>query len=150
MIFTKTLKSELRNQARSKAKLDKKINILIEASIDEYRDWAASQFAEGKKPITILAEGDSWFNYSLAGKDVIDKLEKLMKIKINYLASPGDEAKEMLTGEQKEKLERELKRGPISNKRAKYDILLFSGGGNDLVGKKHFIYGFMITKKGWS
>ena len=148
MKLTKKLKNEISSQARNQARIKRQIDKQIEAGIDEYRAWTADQLDKSQKPITIIAEGDSWFNYSLAGKDVIDKLERLMSIKINNLASPGDEAAEMLTGEQKERLERELKRGPAYKKRKKYDFFLFSGGGNDLVGKKTFYLWFHDYKKG--
>lgn len=148
MKFTSKMKSEIRSQARNQAKINRQINKQIETGIEEYRAWAADQLSKGLDPITIIAEGDSWFNYSLAGKDVIDNLETLMDIKINNLAWPGDEANEMLTGEQKERLERELKRGPANKKRKKYDFFLFSGGGNDLVGKKTFYLWFHDYKKG--
>lgn len=148
MKFSIKMKNEIRIQARNQAELKRQINKKIETNIVEYRAWNASQLDAGKTPITIIAEGDSWFNYSIAGKDVIDKLEKLMDIKINNLASPGDETNEMLTGKQKKRLERELKRGPAKNKRKKYDFFLFSGGGNDLVGKKTFYLWFHDYKKG--
>lgn len=85
----------------------------------------------------ILAEGDSWFDYPRSfepfGKDmnIIDHLDDDDRFKITNISSNGDEAIDMLSGDSKFKL---LKR--ISQK--KYHILLFSGGGNDIVGKFDF------------
>ena len=148
MKITGKMKKDLRAQARTQARIEKQIEKEIESSIEEYREWCTLQFQEGNIPLTIIAEGDSWFNYSIAGTDVIDYLEQILNTRINNLAKPGDEAREMLTGEQKERLERELKRGPANKRRKKYDIFLFSGGGNDLVGKKTFYKWFHDYKKG--
>lgn len=148
MKISAKMRKDLRAQARSQASLERQIDKAIEKTVEEYREWCSLQFLEGYKPLTIIAEGDSWFNYSIAGNDVIDKLESILDTKINNLAAPGDEAREMLTGKQKERLERELKRGPANKKRKKYDIFLFSGGGNDLVGKKTFYKWFHDYKKG--
>jgi hypothetical protein len=138
MRISSKLQKDLQNEAKIRDSIKMQVDREIEKSIDEYRLWMAKEIDEGRKPLSILAEGDSWFNYSLAGSDIIDFLEKNLNIRINNLASPGDEVKEMLTGEQKERLERELKRGPHTSNRRKYDVLLFSGGGNDLVGVDRF------------
>ncbi len=79
---------------------------------------------------TILAEGDSWFRY-VVGFAVIWHLEKKLRVPILNLATPGDEASEMLSEDQRGRLRRELRRGPALRRR--YDFLLFSGGGNDLL-----------------
>lgn len=76
----------------------------------------------------IISEGDSWFKYPGLFKrsNIIQWLRKHYDIK--DLSSNGDEAGAMLTGEQNKKL--------ISNiQKDWYDILLFSGGGNDIVGE---------------
>jgi hypothetical protein len=96
--------------------------------------------------INIVAEGDSWFDYPktwmLVGKpsNLIKHISKFTRNKANFLslASNGDEAVEMVSGKQKHELvdilrwhENDVNQPPI-------DILLFSGGGNDLVGKNDF------------
>jgi len=76
----------------------------------------------------IIAEGDSWFAYPkilLTGGGVIDHLERLLGVPILNLAHAGDESRFMLSLPQRRRLERELKTA---------DVLLFSGGGNDLAG----------------
>ena len=85
------MKQDLRVQARDKAKTEKQIDKQIESGIEEYRKWVSDEFREGNTPLTIIAEGDSWFNYSIAGSDVIDNLEKMcflftiLKLKIFFL-----------------------------------------------------------------
>lgn len=86
----------------------------------------------------ILAEGDSWFAYprkqllfGAAGNVISSLKEKHRDLKIDDLSSNGDEAVAMVSGEAKLEL---LKR--LASK--SYDILLFSGGGNDLVGQYDF------------
>lgn len=66
---------------------------------DKYREWyGAKRYSgwvtfeqatltlkkPGNNPKKILAEGDSWYNYSVCGDDVIDHLEKFLEdTKIN-------------------------------------------------------------------
>lgn len=91
----------------------------------------------GSKP-QILAEGDSWFAYPRrhllfgAAGNVISRLKSAHgEFEIDDVSSNGDEAVAMVSGEQKIDL---LKR--IASKR--YDLILFSAGGNDLVGQYDF------------
>ena len=94
------------------------------------------------KRIGIVAEGDSWFAYPqrLSGGDanVVDhiaaQLTRRNKTNLLQLASIGDTAKEMLSGRQKDILESVLK------KNADYvRLILFSGGGNDIVGESNLL-----------
>jgi hypothetical protein len=87
---------------------------------------------------SLVAEGDSWFAYpspNLAGIDnrsnVINWLTRSARLNLLQLASNGDEAVQMLTGPGKHRLLRVLQRFPV-------DFLLFSGGGNDIVGRHDF------------
>ncbi|MBT4056054.1 peptidase C14 [Candidatus Peregrinibacteria bacterium] len=92
----------------------------------------------------ILAEGDSWFAYPRKfiafGKDanIIDHLGDKNDLIIYNTSSNGDEAVSMLSGEQKFSLIKRLKHN-------EFDFLLFSGGGNDIVGK--FDFDFFIREK---
>lgn len=135
MEYSARLKNDLKRQIRSSVRTEARIEREIEGGIEAYREWITSEEQLGRKPLSVIAEGDSWFRY-IIGKAVIYYLEKELKTNILNLAYPGDEVREMLTGKQKARLERELKRGP--SKRKKYDIFIFSGGGNDLVGKDRF------------
>jgi hypothetical protein len=95
-----------------------------------------------KKPhrVGIVAEGDSWFAYPRKwiafGADInivhhiADKLRGSNSANLLRLASNGDEAVEMTSGPQFQTLYEILKKN-----RDHIHLLLFSGGGNDIVGK---------------
>jgi hypothetical protein len=90
--------------------------------------------------VGIVSEGDSWFayprKYLLAGPsgNIIDHIVSAIKGKdkanLLRLASNGDEAVQMIAGEQKHELAEILKKNKEYIK-----LILFSGGGNDVVGK---------------
>ena len=83
-------------------------------------------------PLRILAEGDSWFRYPLDGGGVIHRLQKAIGIPILNLATPGDEVRYMLGVKERKDLESVLHKA--KTKGEPFDVLLFSGGGNDIVG----------------
>lgn len=91
----------------------------------------------------VLAEGDSWFSYPkkfiLIGKNanIIDHLGEKKDLLIYNSSNNGDELLSMLSGEQKFSLIKKLAHNH-------FDYLLFSGGGNDIVGK--FDFDFLIKK----
>jgi hypothetical protein len=86
-------------------------------------------------PLPVLAaEGDSWFDYPpFAGwgrpGGVVSSTANLLSVPILNLAHAGDEARQMLGVDQRRRLERLL-----TDDRRPLDGLLFSGGGNDIVG----------------
>lgn len=86
-------------------------------SIRDHPDW----------PV-IISEGDSWFSFPLH-KNTVDFLDDIARRKISLLRleKNGDEALRIVGGKQKKKLRTYLKRYPV-------DALLFSGGGNEIVG----------------
>lgn len=92
--------------------------------------------------IKVLAEGDSWFafprKFFLFGKNsnIVHCLGDKPDIVIYSSSDNGDEAVAMMSGEQKLSL---MKRISHSN----YDVIIFSGGGNDLVGRYDF--GFYLN-----
>lgn len=83
--------------------------------------------AVGLPPLRIVAEGDSWFDYPLSDGGIIPRLEKRLGVEILNLAEAGDEVRFMLGVKQRKLLEKALK------KPEPFDLLLFSGGGNDVV-----------------
>ncbi len=89
--------------------------------------------AAAVQPLQILAEGDSWFDYPvpLFGGGIITRLEKLVGIPILNLAKAGDEVRFMLGVKERKILSDQLKRGNPAG--GPWDVLLFSGGGNDIV-----------------
>jgi len=92
--------------------------------------------------IKILAEGDSWLAYPrkffLFGKNsnIVHCLGDKDDIAIYSSSENGDEAVAMMSGEQKLSLMKRIKH-------TAYDVIVFSGGGNDLVGRYDF--GFFLN-----
>ncbi len=86
-----------------------------------------------KRPV-VVSEGDSWFAYPpksiLFGhfSNIIDYIERKRRMNFLRLESSGDEALSMTTGKQMKKLAGILNKFPVN-------VLLFSGGGNDIVGE---------------
>jgi len=85
----------------------------------------------------VIAEGDSWFawpkEWLIAGKasNVIAHLTLMHRFNLLQLASNGDEVVDMLSGESKFRLVKLIEKYHV-------DYLLFSGGGNDIVGAYDF------------
>lgn len=94
--------------------------------------------------IGIVAEGDSWFAYPrkwiAVGADINivhhleNKVANTDTTNLLRLASNGDEAIDMTSGKQFKKLYKILKKN-----KDHIDILMFSGGGNDIVGKNDML-----------
>lgn len=84
-------------------------------------------------PLQILAEGDSWFDYPVPffGGGIIPRLENRLGVPILNLAKAGDEVRYMLGVEERETLAKYLTDGSPAG--GPWDVLLFSGGGNDIV-----------------
>lgn len=90
--------------------------------------------------VNIVAEGDSWFAYPrkhlMWGKrsNMLDWVAKAIyqsgKANLLRLASNGDEAVAMMSGKQKQDLAEIFKTSQDG-----IQLILFSGGGNDVVGK---------------
>lgn len=85
------------------------------------------------QPLQIFAEGDSWFDYPvpLFGGGVIPRLQKRLGVPILNMASAGDEVRFMLGVEQRRRLIECLTQGCPAG--GPWDVMLFSGGGNDIV-----------------
>jgi len=85
------------------------------------------------QPLQMLAEGDSWFDYPypLFGGGIIPRLEKRLGVPILNMADAGDEVRFMLGVDQRKRLIQNLKEGCPAG--GPWDVLLFSGGGNDIV-----------------
>lgn len=94
---------------------------------------APTATAPSFKPLQVFAEGDSWFDYPvpLFGGGIIPRLETLLGVPILNLADAGDEVRFMLGVEQRLSLIEQLKKGCPAG--GPWDVLLFSGGGNDIV-----------------
>jgi hypothetical protein len=84
-------------------------------------------------PLQIFAEGDSWFDYPVPffGGGIIPRLENRLGVPILNLAKAGDEVRYMLGVEERTLLTEHLTNGCPAG--GPWDVLLFSGGGNDIV-----------------
>ena len=94
--------------------------------------------AAGKQNLRILAEGDSWFEYPLPvthGDGVIYQLQKLLGYGIANMAQHGLEVEQMMGLSLRQEIITRL-----SDSRIRFDALLFSGGGNDIVGDQFCIW----------
>lgn len=100
----------------------------------QFRNFAARREGAAK---TIFAEGDSWFNYPL-GEAVIDQLSDLIHTPIANFAWPGAETRQLLGLHERKEIEKRLKDGPEPGKT--WDMLLFSGGGDDIVGDQMVLF----------
>lgn len=85
-------------------------------------------------PLRIFAEGDSWFDYKafILRGGLIPRLQKRLGVPILNLARAGDEVRNMLGVKERQVLTTQLANGYQPGK--PWDVLLFSGGGNDIVG----------------
>ena len=90
--------------------------------------------APAGQPVQIFAEGDSWFEYPVPffGGGVVPRLQRLLGIPILSLAKAGDEVRNMLGVEERKILIQQFRNGSPAG--GPWDALLFSGGGNDIVG----------------
>ncbi len=95
---------------------------------------AALAAAGAGQPLQIFAEGDSWFDYPvpLFGGGVVPRLARRLGIPILNLAKAGDEVRNMLGVEERAIIQKQLHDGSPAGGR--WDAMLFSGGGNDIVG----------------
>lgn len=89
--------------------------------------------APAAQPLQVFAEGDSWFDYPVPffGGGIIPRLEKRLGVPILNLAKAGDEVRYMLGVKEREILAQQLTAGCPAG--GPWDVLLFSGGGNDIV-----------------
>lgn len=94
-----------------------------------------TRYRDGKKArpgaVGMLIEGDSWFAYPMwLSTNIVAELKNKFEDRIVQLdeSNNGDEAREMLCGEQFARLYRVM-----AQEQLKFDCILFSGGGNDIV-----------------
>jgi hypothetical protein len=90
-------------------------------------------FGVGVPPLRVVAEGDSWFDYPLHARGgIVPRLETAIGVPILSLAKAGDETRYMLGVHERKRLEKVLRDAAAAGR--PFDALLFSGGGNDIVG----------------
>lgn len=92
---------------------------------------ALSSLKAAAKTGTLVAEGDSWFDYP--GSDVLDYLEDVYKYDVESLAKAGHRIEDMAyAGGQLDELARRLEKLLRDGKSVR--AILLSGGGNDVMG----------------
>jgi hypothetical protein len=100
------------------------------------------------RPLVMLAQGDSWFDYPLTGNglplvdtDVIAQLRRIgaMPPTILNLAHHGDAATDEMSLPKQERMIAAL-RDPTNWLDGKPDAILFSAGGNDIAGEQFCIF----------
>ncbi len=118
---------------------------IVSTMEDLSMDETEASFMEAASAKQVLvAEGDSWFDYSLAGLDIIDHLKGAYGYSIYNVAKAGDTLDNMAWGTKYDKdwrreqppLERTLK----AVERYKPKVVLLSGGGNDIAGSELLSY----------
>lgn len=114
-------------------KIMKKRGAARPAAAAKGRRGAAKATVSSFKPLQVMAEGDSWFDYPfpMFHGGIIDRLQKLLGVPILNMAHAGDEARAMLGVDQRKRLVKTLKQGCPAG--GPWEVLLFSGGGNDIV-----------------
>lgn len=74
----------------------------------------------------ILTEGDSWFHLPI-GTNIIDHFDNMTSYNVLRKEDSGDEIMQIMSGSQKIKIRQLLKKYD-------FDYVLFSAGGNDIIG----------------
>ncbi|TLS76727.1 hypothetical protein FE236_06310 [Mariprofundus erugo] len=94
---------------------------------------------------TVISEGDSWFGYpasmvpvSHTGTNIIDHIEQTHLFNIFRMECSGDEAGAMMSQDQRHRFHDVLSQLKAISKEP--DIILFSAGGNDIVGEHDMIH----------
>jgi len=138
------------NLEKRKRNLRRRKNTRNKREFSEMRTWFPQR-------VTIVSEGDSWFAYPpkwLVGKPphLVSHISGWSKGKANFytMASNGDEAVDMVSGEQKHQLVDILRWHTKAKDRKPVDLLLFSGGGNDIVGENDFERFIRPYKQGYT
>lgn len=132
------VRSRIRVNNRERRAIDRAIEQHREKTLAAYRT-RFQRFATriAGEPKTIFAEGDSWFNYPL-GCALVDQLQDLVHTPIANFAWPGAETRQLLALHEREEIEKRFSDGPERGR--KWDVLLFSGGGDDIVGDQMVLF----------
>ena len=96
MDYSTRLSNDLKAQRKRQIRLEVRTEKERDKLCSKYHSWVADERKASRAPLTILAEGDSWFRYPV-GFGLIYHLEKLLGLEILNLASAGDETGDMLS-----------------------------------------------------
>lgn len=128
----------------TKTMIEERRQVALASGVSEFSSDFAYICKNKPKRIGIVAEGDSWFSYPrkwlLFGADInvvhhlVRKVANTNKVNLLRLSSNGDTAVNMTSGKQYQHLYETLKEN-----REHLHFLMFSGGGNDIVGKNDML-----------
>ena len=150
MIDTITARQNL--QASIQSDIDARIKE-HQARIARLKSGRASLLAVGAptppEPLVLLAHGDSWFDYPLTGNglpindtDIIAQLKTMGTLNplIANVSHYGDATTDEMSLPKQQRMIEQLKDPANWGESGKPDAILFSGGGNDIVGDQFCIY----------
>jgi hypothetical protein len=139
----------------TETKIQRRRRIAAESGVTSSRADFAHICKRHPERVGIVTEGDSWFAYprkwiAFGGdSNVVHHIEYLVEdtntTNLLRLACNGDEAVNMMSGRQKEIFEKVLRTSSSHIK-----LILFSGGGNDIVGKRDMLGLLNRYKLGYS
>jgi hypothetical protein len=138
-------RAEVTAQRAAKAAAEQQINLeeafaaAREAQLRAAILSAQKATRENRPFLAGLAQGDSWFNYSVCGRSVITDLEGMLGDKGAFynLAQPGRLLRDMLMGQLRKDFESALSRG--LDEKHPWNVVLLSGGGNDICANGTFV-----------
>ena len=110
-------------------------------SLSRRKAMAVSSWAATPKSLNLIAQGDSWFDYPLpilSHSDVLAHLKEAQKPPLILRLAHHGEAAEAMLGVKKLHLLLEQLDAAVGEDA--FDAILFSGGGNDLVGDQFRIW----------
>ncbi|MEJ2330716.1 MAG: hypothetical protein P8Z33_12850 [Gammaproteobacteria bacterium] len=114
--------------------------------IAETEDAALEITREAAAPgEVIVAEGDSWFDYSVAGLDIMDNLRRFFGYRIHNVAEAGDTLDNMAWGTEFRRRGWVRRRPPLEEtldavQQYRPRVVLLSVGGNDVAGDEFSSY----------
>lgn len=134
----------MEDYARHRTEIERELKDRISkhrSRIQNRRRMRLLAISAGAQPLNLLAQGDSWFDFPLPvfiGSDVLVHLRSLPNgPAILSLAHRGEAAEDLLGVH---KLNRFVKALENQAQNGVFDAILFSGGGNDLVGDQFRIW----------
>ena len=138
-------RAEVTAQRAAKAAAEQQINLeeafatAREAQLSAAILSAEKATRENRPFLAGLAQGDSWFNYSVCGRSVITDLEGMLGENGAFynLAQAGRLLRDMMMGQLRKDFESALSRGLDGSH--PWNAVLLSGGGNDICANGTFV-----------
>lgn len=117
---------------RRRSAVTKRTAAIKSTRVERERNVASASVRAGTSVGTLIAEGDSWFDYPF--NDVLKGLEDDFGYDVESVAKAGDRVEDMAySGSQLDDLVRRIEK--IVRRQDVPKAILLSGGGNDIAGK---------------